>query len=78
MLFRSRYINLSESVLGRVLNGLGEPIDDKGALSGTDRKALDATGPEPLSRGRITRPLALGIRSIDGMLTCGRDRKSVV
>ena len=70
-----RYINLSDSVLGRVLNGLGEPIDDKGALSGTDRKALDATGPGPLSRGRITKPLALGIRSIDGMLTCGRGQR---
>lgn len=70
-----RYINLSDSVLGRVLNGLGEPIDDKGALSGTDRKALDASGPEPLSRGRITEPLALGIRSIDGMLTCGRGQR---
>ncbi|MCD6395451.1 MAG: FliI/YscN family ATPase [Planctomycetes bacterium] len=70
-----RYINLSDRVLGRVLNGLGEPIDDKGALSGTDRKALDATGPEPLSRGRITKPLALGIRSIDGMLTCGRGQR---
>ena len=70
-----RYINLSDSVLGRVLNGLGEPIDDKGVLSGTDRKALDATGPGPLSRRRITKPLALGIRSIDGMLTCGRGQR---
>jgi len=70
-----RYINLSDSVLGRVLNGLGEPIDGKGNLSGTDRKALDATGPGPLSRGRITKPLALGIRSIDGMLTCGRGQR---
>ncbi len=72
---RPRYINLSDSVLGRVLNGLGEPIDNKGTLSGTDKKALDASGPEPLSRGRITEPLALGIRSIDGMLTCGRGQR---
>ncbi len=70
-----RYINLNDSVLGRVLNGLGAPIDNKGPLSGTDKKALDATGPPPLSRGKITMPLALGIRSIDGMLTCGRGQR---
>ncbi len=70
-----RYINLNDTVLGRVLNGLGEPIDNKGPLAGTDKRALDATGPPPLSRGKITRPLALGIRSIDGMLTCARGQR---
>ncbi len=70
-----RYITLSESVLGRVVNGLGEPIDSKGPLPGTERKALDASSPPPLSRGKITRPLALGIRSIDGLLTCGKGQR---
>jgi flagellum-specific ATP synthase len=70
-----RYIALSENILGRVVNGLGEPIDDKGPLAGTDKKALDASGPPPLNRERITEPLALGIRSIDGLLTCGRGQR---
>ena len=70
-----RYIALSENILGRVVNGLGEPIDDKGPLAGTDKKALDASGPPPLSRERITKPLALGIRSIDGLLTCGKGQR---
>jgi len=70
-----RYITLSENVLGRVVNGLGEPIDDKGSLAGTDKKALDASSPPPLSRGKITKPLALGIRSIDGLLTCGKGQR---
>jgi len=70
-----RYISLSESILGRVVNGLGEPIDGKGALAGTDKKPLDASSPPPLSREKITRPLALGIRSIDGVLTCGRGQR---
>jgi len=70
-----RYISLSESILGRVLNGLGEAIDGKGPLSGTDKKALDASSPPPLSRGKITKPLALGIRSIDGLLTCGKGQR---
>ncbi len=70
-----RYITLSENVLGRVLNGLGEPIDNKGPLVGTDKKALDVSSPPPLSRAKITEPLALGIRSIDGILTCGKGQR---
>jgi len=70
-----RYISLGEEILGRVLNGLGEPIDNKGPLPGTDRKALDTSSPAPLSREKITRPLPLGIRSIDGLLTCGKGQR---
>ena len=70
-----RHITLSDSILGRVLNGLGEPIDNKGPLLGTDKKALDASSPAPLSRKKITSHLALGIRSIDSVLTCGKGQR---
>ena len=70
-----RHIVLSESVLGRVLDGLGEPIDNKGPLTGNCKKMLDAHSPAPLSREKITQPLALGIRSMDGLLTCGRGQR---
>jgi flagellum-specific ATP synthase len=42
---------------------------------GTDEKALDVSSPPPLSREKITKPLALGIRSIDGILTCGKGQR---
>ena len=70
-----RYITLSDNVLGRVINGLGEPIDNKGPLAGTDKKPLDASSPPPLSRQKITKPLVLGIRSMDGLLTCGKGQR---
>jgi len=70
-----RHIKLSETVLGRVLDGLGNPIDDKGPLVGADKKELDAGSPPPLSREKITRPLVLGIRSLDGVLTCGKGQR---
>lgn len=70
-----RHIALGDDVLGRVLNGLGEPIDNKGPLVGTDEKPLDVSSPPPLSREKITEPLALGIRSIDGVLTCGKGQR---
>ncbi len=70
-----RHILLSPSVLGRVLNGLGEPIDNKGPLIGDEKRPLDVSSPPPLSREKITRPLALGIRSIDGVLTCAQGQR---
>jgi len=70
-----RHILLSKAVLGRVLNGLGEPIDGKGPLQGTDESPLDVGSPAPLTREKITEPLALGIRSIDGVLTCGKGQR---
>jgi len=70
-----RHISLSDSILGRVLNGLGEPIDNKGPLVGMDKRALDASSPAALSREKITSHLALGIRSIDGVLTCGKGQR---
>ncbi|HCO96657.1 MAG TPA: EscN/YscN/HrcN family type III secretion system ATPase [Phycisphaerales bacterium] len=70
-----RHISLSDSILGRVLNGLGEPIDNNGPLVGKDKRALDASSPAALSREKITSHLALGIRSIDGMLTCGKGQR---
>jgi len=48
-----RHITLSEGILGRVVNGLGEPIDNKGPLAGTDKKALDASSPPPFSREKL-------------------------
>ncbi len=70
-----RYIKLSNSVLGRVLNGLGEPIDNKGSLAGTDKQLLDSASTPPLHREKINQPLALGIRSIDALITCGRGQR---
>ncbi len=70
-----RHIRLGEGVLGRVIDGLGRPIDSKGPLDGTDLRALDGASVPPLSRRKITEPLAFGIRSFDGLLTCGKGQR---
>ena len=62
-------------LLGRILNGLGEPIDGKGALSGEKEYPLDADPPDPVKRPRVTEVLRCGIRAIDGMLTVGRGQR---
>lgn len=68
-------IGVGSGLLGRILDGLGQPIDGKGSLA--VEKYLPITGmpPDPLSRTRITEPLSTGIRSIDGLLTCGKGQR---
>lgn len=70
-----RHINLGDGILGRVLDGLGKPIDSKGELTGTDKKLLDESSPAPLTREKISQPMPVGIRSIDGLLTCGKGQR---
>lgn len=62
-------------LLGRVLNGLGEPIDDKGPVLCTDRRPIESRAVSALKRQRITQPISTGIRAIDSCLTCGRGQR---
>jgi flagellum-specific ATP synthase len=68
-------IGLSHGLLGRVLDGLGRPIDGKGPISGATRAEVTGTPPDALSRRRVDRPLSLGVRAIDGLLTCGKGQR---
>ncbi|HEX8806909.1 MAG TPA: flagellar protein export ATPase FliI [Candidatus Aquilonibacter sp.] len=68
-------IGVTDHLLGRVLGGLGRPIDGKGTIVAQNRAVVTAAPPPPLSRRRVTEPLSLGIRAIDGMLTCGKGQR---
>ena len=71
----SKDIEIGPEILGRVLNGRGEPIDDKGALYGEHRLALNVDTLNPLKRRPIDEPLDVGIRSINALLTLGRGQR---
>lgn len=66
-------IKVGPQLLGRVLNGLGEPIDveTKGPLVLTETYPVIQDPPDPLKRRRITEPISVGVRAIDGVLTTG-------
>ncbi len=68
-------VEVGPSLLGRVLNGLGQPMDGKGPLFTGEYYPISAAPPNPLTRKRITEPLSMGIRVIDGLLTCGRGQR---
>jgi flagellum-specific ATP synthase len=64
-------IRMGPSALGRVLDGVGQPIDGRGPLRDTEPMSTRRTPPDPLARRRIAEALGTGIRVIDGLLTVG-------
>ncbi len=72
---RSFGVDVGPRMLGRVLNGLGHPIDRLGRLDTTERVPLSGEPPHPLRRQPIVDPLETSVRAIDGALTIGRGQR---
>ena len=66
---------VGENILGRVIDGLGNPIDGKGPLNCRESVPIHQNTANPMKKRRITEPLDLGVRSINGLLTCGRGQR---
>lgn len=62
-------------LLGRVLDGLGRPIDGRPLPASLDTVTLDGDPPHPLHRARVDTPLALGVRALDTLVPCGRGQR---
>ncbi len=71
------HIKIGPQVLGRVLDGLGRPldVDTHGPLELEETFSIINTPPDPLKRSLIKEPLSVGVRAIDGILTCGRGQR---
>ncbi len=67
-------IKVSDELIGRVIDEAGNPIDGKGSIYGIDYP-LYATSPNPLMRQRVKEPIDIGIRAINGLLTCGKGQR---
>jgi FliI/YscN family ATPase len=72
---RSFGVDVGPGLLGRVLNGLGHPIDGKGDVGAVTRMPLVADPPSPLKRKAIARPLETGVRALDGMVTIAQGQR---
>ena len=68
-------VQVGETLLGRVLDGLGRPLDDKGPLNTRLAYPLYAKPLNPIRREKIREPLDVGIRAINGLLTLGRGQR---
>jgi flagellum-specific ATP synthase len=72
---RDFQVPVGRALMGRVLDGLGRPLDDKGPLGAEAQVPVHREPPDPLSRRRISEALSTGVRSIDGLLTMGRGQR---
>jgi flagellum-specific ATP synthase len=72
---RKAAVSVSDALLGRVVNALGEPIDDKGPIAVGKEYPIQPMETNPLQRKNIDQTLGTGIRSIDGLLTCGKGQR---
>jgi len=72
---RELSVPVGKELLGRVLDGLGRPLDGKGPLLTAHSYPVANSAPHPLRRQPITEPLTTGVRAIDGLLTVGKGQR---
>ncbi len=68
-------VDVGEELLGRILDGLGNPIDGKEKVMGLTSYSVVGKPLNPLERTRILEPLSLGLKCLDGLLTCGNGQR---
>lgn len=72
---RAKHVPVGAALLGRVLDGNGQPLDQLGPLNTKQSRSLQGNAVNPLSRAAITRNLDVGIRTINSLLTVGRGQR---
>jgi len=71
----SLHVPVGHGLLGRVLDGLGNPIDGEGPIHAEERRSVHAVPPDPLSRRRVLEALGTGVRALDGLVSCGKGQR---
>ena len=67
-------VQVGDALLGRVVDGLGKPIDDL-ALEGMTEYSVEADPPDPLTRDMISEILPMGVKAVDGLITIGKGQR---
>ncbi len=71
-------VPVGKGLLGRVVNPLGEPIDGKGPIVGTERRRVDVKAPGIIPRQSVNEPMQTGIKSIDTLIPIGRGQRELI
>jgi F-type H+/Na+-transporting ATPase subunit alpha len=71
-------VPVGDALIGRVLNPLGEPVDDKGPINTRERNPLERIAPGVLDRQPVREPLQTGIKAIDSMIPIGRGQRELI
>src|SRR5215216_3145456 len=71
-------VPVGDGVIGRVVNALGEPVDGKGDLIGTELRRMEIQAPGIMGRQPVSQPLQTGIKAIDAMTPIGRGQRELI
>ena len=71
-------VAVGDGVLGRVLNGLGLPVDGKGDIKSTERRVIETKAPGIIARKPVHEPLQTGLMAIDAMIPVGRGQRELI
>ena len=75
---RMAEVPVGDGLLGRVVNALGEPIDDNGAVEAESFRRIENPAPSVIMRREVNRPLQTGIKAIDAMVPIGRGQRELI
>ena len=71
-------VGVGQSLVGRVVNALGHPIDDKGPLENTEDYPVERLAPGVVDRQPVREPMATGLKAIDSMIPIGRGQRELI
>jgi F-type H+/Na+-transporting ATPase subunit alpha len=71
-------VPVGEALLGRVVNALGQPIDEKGPIKATETRRIEIKAPGIIKRQPVKEPMQTGIKAIDSMLQIGRGQRELI
>ena len=71
-------VPVGRGLLGRVVNPLGEPIDGKGPIQGSERRRVDVKAPGIIPRKSVHEPVQTGLKSIDALIPVGRGQRELI
>ncbi|MDE0344868.1 MAG: F0F1 ATP synthase subunit alpha [Boseongicola sp.] len=67
-----------DALLGRVVDGLGNPLDDKGPVNASERRVADVKAPGIIPRRSVHEPMATGLKAVDAMIPIGRGQRELI
>ncbi len=71
-------VPVGDTVIGRVMNALGEPIDGRGAITSSESRPVEKVAPNVVSRQAVNTPMQTGIKAIDSMIPIGRGQRELI
>jgi F-type H+/Na+-transporting ATPase subunit alpha len=71
-------VPVGEALIGRVVNALGDPLDERGPIATTERRPTERIAPDVVSRVEVNQPVQTGIKAVDAMVPIGRGQRELI